>query len=242
LKPRAVSLFFLVVLFVRSISLPAAEVESPFKQGEELLDAGRITQAEELAAKSLRENSRSGPALAFDGRVKFYQGRYPEALASLEKSLAVDSQDQRAQGWKLLTQLTLDVVKTLKRFESPHFALYLDEKRDGILAPYALETLEKSYEAIGAALGYYPKEKVRVEIASDAPSFNAISTLSLRDIEETGAVGICKFNKLMIISPRALSFGYRWLDSVSHEYVHYVIVNISNHQARIWLFNGTARS
>jgi len=176
LKPRAVSLFFLVVLFVRSISLPAAEVESPFKQGEELLDAGRITQAEELAAKSLRENSRSGPALAFDGRVKFYQGRYPEALASLEKSLAVDSQDQRAQGWKLLTQFTLDVVKTLKRFESPHFALYLDEKRDGILAPYALETLEKSYEAIGAALGYYPKEKVRVEIAPDATSFNAIST------------------------------------------------------------------
>ena len=242
MKYRAVPfLFLLVVLFARSATLPAAEVDSPFKQGEELLDAGRITQAEELATKSLRENSRSGAALAFDGRVKFYQGRYPEALASLEKSLAVDSQDQRAQGWKLLTQFTLDVVKTLKRFESPHFALYLDEKRDGILAPYALETLEKSYDAIGAALGYYPKEKVRVEIAPDAPSFNAISTLSLRDIEETGAVGICKFNKLMIISPRALSFGYRWLDSVSHEYVHYAIVNVSNNQAPIWLHEGTAR-
>ena len=82
--------------------------------------------------------------------------------------------------------------------------------------------MEKSYEAIGAELGYFPKEKVRVEVAPDATSFNAISTLSLRDIEETGAVGICKFNKLMIISPRALSFGYRWVDSLSHEYLHYV--------------------
>jgi tetratricopeptide (TPR) repeat protein len=214
--------------------------EREFKQGEELLEAWRIAQAEELAAKSLKENSKSAPALAFDGRVKFYQGRYQEALASLEKALAIDSKEQRTQGWKLLTQFTLDVVKTLKRFESPHFVIYLDEKRDGILAARALETLEKTYDAIGAELGYYPKEKVRVEIAPDATSFNAISTLSLRDIEETGAVGICKFNKLMIISPRALSFGYRWLDSVSHEYVHYVIVALSNNQAPIWLHEGMA--
>jgi tetratricopeptide (TPR) repeat protein len=241
LKHRAISLLSFFVPFVLAVNLLAAEVDSPFKEGEELLDAGRIQQAEELAAKSLRENSRSAAALAFDGRVKFYQGRYPEALAALEKALAIDSKDQRSQGIKLLTQFTQDVVKTLKRFESPHFVVYLDEKRDGILASHALETLEKTYEAIGAELGYYPKEKVRVEIAPDATSFNAISTLSLRDIEETGAVGICKFNKLMIISPRALSFGYRWLDSVSHEYVHYAIVAASNNQAPIWLHEGMAR-
>jgi len=95
--------------------------------------------------------------------------------------------------------------------------------------------------ATGADLGFYPKEKVRVEIAPDATSFNALSTLSLRDIEETGAVGICKFNKLMIISPRALSFGYRWLDSLSHEYQHYAIVGLTNNQAPIWLHEGMAR-
>jgi tetratricopeptide (TPR) repeat protein len=216
------------------------KIDREFKEGEELLEAWRITEAQQLATKALQENPKSAAALAFDGRLKFYQGRYQEALASFDKALAIDSKDQRAQGFKLLTQFTQDVVKTLKRFESSHFIVYLDDKRDGILAARALETLEKSYENIGAELGYYPKEKVRVEIAPDAPSFNAVSTLSLRDIEETGAVGICKFNKLMIISPRALSFGYRWLDSVSHEYVHYVIVAISNNQAPIWLHEGMA--
>ncbi len=54
-------------------------------------------------------------------------------------------------------------------------------------------------------------------------------------------MGICKFNKLMIISPRALSFGYRWLDSLSHEYLHYAIVALSNNQAPIWLHEGMAR-
>jgi len=238
--PRLLSLTVLVFLAATQ-SLFAAQSDSPFKRGIELLDAWRIAEAEQLAAAALRDNPKSAAALDFDARVKFYQGRYPEAVASMEKALAIDSNDQRRQALKLHTQLTQDVAKNLKRVESAHFVIYLDDKRDGILAPYALDTLEKSYEAIGAELGYYPKEKVRVEIAPDATSFNAISTLSLRDIEETGAVGICKFNKLMIISPRVLSFGYRWVDSLSHEYVHYAIVALSNNQAPIWLHEGMAR-
>ena len=241
MKRRTLFPVSLLVSLALAVNLWAGETDAKFTAGEELLEAWRITQAEELAAKSLRENPKSATALDFDARVKFYQGRYPEALAASERALAIDSKDPRRQALKLLSQLTVDVVKTLKRYESAHFIVHLDDKRDGILAAHALDTLEKSYEAIGAELGYYPKEKVRVEIAPDATSFNAISTLSLRDIEETGAVGICKFNKLMIISPRALSFGYRWVDSLSHEYLHYAIVGLTNNQAPIWLHEGMAR-
>jgi tetratricopeptide (TPR) repeat protein len=237
-----VSLFPIFALYLLlAAKAHGAEADPKFKAGEELLDAWRIDQAEEISAKALKEEPKSAAALEFDGRVKFYQGRYPEALAALDRALAIDSSNQRRQALKLFTQLTVDVHKSLKRHESTHFILFVDDKRDGILAPLALDTLEKSYETTGAELGYYPKEKVRVEIAPDATSFNAISTLSLRDIEETGAVGICKFNKLMIISPRALSFGYRWLDSLSHEYQHYAIVGLTNNQAPIWLHEGMAR-
>jgi len=227
-------------LFLATRAL-GAEADPKFQAGEELLDAWRVTQAEELAAQALKDNPKSAAALEFDGRVKFYQGRYPEALNLLDRALALESSNQRRQALKIFSQLTIDVHKNLKRYESAHFVLFVDDKRDGILIAHALDTLEKSYQAIGAELGYYPKEKVRVEIAPDAPSFNAISTLSLRDIEETGAVGICKFNKLMIISPRALSLGYRWLDSLSHEYLHYAIVGLTNNQAPIWLHEGMAR-
>jgi tetratricopeptide (TPR) repeat protein len=235
--------FFSALLFLLVIAAQAlgAETDPKFKAGEELLDAWRIPQAEELAAGALKESPKSAAALEFDARVKFYQGRYAEALAVFDRALAIDSTDQRRQALKLFTQLTLDVHKTLKRYESAHFVLFVDDKRDGLLVAHALDTLERSYQAVGSELGYYPKEKVRVEIAPDATSFNAISTLSLRDIEETGAVGICKFNKLMIISPRALSFGYRWLDSLSHEYLHYAIVGLTNNQAPIWLHEGMAR-
>jgi tetratricopeptide (TPR) repeat protein len=236
------NLFFLLLVFlITPASLCAAEADAKFKPGDELLDAWRIAEAETFAAKALREDTKSAGAHAFDGRVKFYHGRYQDALAAFDKALALDSKDERHQGYKLLAQFTVDVVKNLQRFESAHFIVYLDGKRDGILASYALDTLEKSYTAIGAELGYFPQQKVRVEIAPDASSFNAISTLSLRDIEETGAVGICKFNKLMIISPRALSLGYRWVDSLSHEYLHYAIVGLTNNKAPIWLHEGMAR-
>jgi tetratricopeptide (TPR) repeat protein len=45
----------------------------------------------------------------------------------------------------------------------------------------------------------------------------------------------------MIISPRVLLQGYRWLDSLSHEYMHYVIVGASDNKAPIWLHEGMAR-
>jgi tetratricopeptide (TPR) repeat protein len=240
-KPFKIFVVIFLFLFAAAGQLCAAEADPKFKAGDDLLDAWRTAEAEELAAKALRQDGKSAGAHAFDGRLKFYQGRYQDALAAFDRALAIDAKDERNQAYKLLSQLTLDAVKNLKRFESAHFALYLDEKRDGVLAPYALDALEKSYTAVGAELGYQPKQKVRVEIAPDASTFNAISTLSLRDIEETGAVGICKFNKLMIISPRALSLGYRWVDSLSHEYLHYAIVALTNNQAPIWLHEGMAR-
>lgn len=236
--------FILVTLLALHPHSAAAETEplSPLiKQVEEHLEAWSLSQADEIVSRLVREDPNSPLALDLNARVKFYQGRYEEALRSLEQALAIESANERRQALRLLVQRTHDTVKRLKRFESTHFILYLDEDRDGILAPHALDTLEKSYKAIGKALGYFPHAKVRVEIAPDVASFNAISTLSLRDIEETGAVGICKFNKIMTISPRALMQGYRWLDSLSHEYLHYAIVGLTDNKAPIWMHEGMAR-
>lgn len=219
----------------------AAAIEQRLKEAEDHLEAWRAAQAFEVSSRLVQENPESPLALDLHGRVKFYQGRYEDALKLMEQALAIESANERRQALRLLAQRTHDTVRKLKPFESSHFILYLDEERDGILVPYALDALERSYQSIGEALGYFPKEKVRVEIAPDVASFNAISTLSLRDIEETGAVGICKFNKIMTISPRTLLQGYRWLDSLSHEYLHYVIVALSDNKAPIWLHEGMAR-
>lgn len=234
-------LTFPLTLFALRPACPAADADPRVKEAEEHLDAWRIGEAEKIAAALIKENPRSPAALDVSAEVAFFQGRYDDAARRIEEALALDARDEKRQAARVRMQRTRDTVAKLKRFESEHFIFFLDEARDGILLPYAIDALEKSYRTLGKALGYLPPVKVRVEIAPDAAAFNAVSTLSRRDIEETGAVGICKFNKIMTISPRVLLQGYRWLDSLSHEYLHYVIVAASDNKAPIWLHEGMAR-
>jgi tetratricopeptide (TPR) repeat protein len=149
--------------------------------------------------------------------------------------------DERMRGLALFMEGAAGVITPLRRFESPHFLIALDEKQDGILVDYIVDGLEKTYRLMARRYGFEPQEKIRAEIFPDARSFYFASTLSARDIEVTGAVGVTQFNKLMVLSPRALVYGYRWLDSLSHEYLHYLIMKVTGNRAPIWFHEGLAK-
>ncbi|NIO07577.1 MAG: tetratricopeptide repeat protein [Deltaproteobacteria bacterium] len=234
-------LFFIVGILSTPLAAGAESQQLLLQKAAEHLEGWRVPEAAQVIAKLDTTGPESLAVLDLQAQLAFYEGNYAEAFTIAEKGLAIESASEERQTMRLLAQRTRDAIGKLKRFESEHFVLFLDEQQDGILVPWLLDGLEKTYKAIGKELGYYPSEKVRVEIAPDVSTFNAISTLSLRDIEETGAVGICKFNKVMAISPRTLTHGYRWLDSLSHEYLHYVIVALSDNKAPIWLHEGIAR-
>lgn len=89
--------------------------------------------------------------------------------------------------------------------------------------------------------GFESGEKIRVEVFPDTRAFYLASTLSARDIEVAGAVGVTQFNKLMVVSPRALVHGYRWLDALSHEYLHFLIMKLTGNKAPIWFHEGLAK-
>ena len=233
------------VLGVLPISGHTADDESKAPEGveeaEALIGAWHVEDAQEVIPDLLRDNPESPEVLDIAALLAYYQGDYEKSLSTLAKALAIEADNEQRHALNLLLQQTRDTTKHFKRFESEHFILYLDERRDGILAGPALTALEQAHTEVGRELGYWPRSKVRVEIAPDVAAFNAISTLSLRDIEETGAIGLCKFNKVMIISPRVLAHGYRWLDSLTHEYIHFAIVNLTKNKAPIWLHEGVAR-
>lgn len=241
------ALLLLAFVFHAAASLPAYGAESvaasdeKVAEAEALIAAWRVEEAQELLPDLLRDHGESAEVLDLSAMLAYYQGDYPKALETLGKALAIDSNSEQRHALNLLLQQTHDTTRDFKRFESDHFVLYLDEPRDGLLTKPALAALEKAHEEVGRELGYWPRSKVRIEIAPDVSAFNAISTLSLRDIEETGAIGLCKFNKVMIISPRVLAHGYRWLDSLTHEYIHFAIVNLTRNKAPIWLHEGIAR-
>jgi tetratricopeptide (TPR) repeat protein len=179
--------------------------------------------------------------LEIASQIAFHRGDYQESLKLMKLAMEVGGEDDHRRGYALLAEETIHVLAPFRRFETPHFVITLDEKKDGVLIDYLTDALEKTYRVMAQQYGFRPREKVRIELFPDPRAFYLASMLSVRDIEVTGAVGLTKFNKLQILSPRALVYGYRWLDAISHEYMHYLIVKLTSNRAPIWFHEGMAK-
>ena len=90
-------------------------------------------------------------------------------------------------------------------------------------------------------MNHFPRGRIRVEVYPTKESFSKASTLSMETLKRSGAIGICKFHRLMILTPQALPLGYRWMDALAHEYTHLMVNELSHSRAELWLHEGTAR-
>ncbi len=172
--------------------------------------------------------------------VDFYRGDYSGAKEYGQKALGgKDLKDE--------TPLLNYIVRAsgkgpqFNEIKSEHFIIRYAHPKDIILAEYAKDVLEKSHFEIGLDLETYPQDRVIVEIYPDMKSFTLASTLPPENVEKTGVVGICKFNRIMILSPRLLPKGYSWADTLAHEYVHYVVFLKSENTVPVWLHEGIAK-
>jgi len=191
--------------------------------------------------EALAKEPKDPELLELASQIAFHRGDYQESLKLMKLAMEAGGENDTRRAYALLTEETINVLTPFKRYETPHFVILLDEKQDGILMDYLTDCLEKTYQVMAKQYGFQPKEKVRVELFPDARAFYLASTLSVRDIEVTGAVGLTKFNKLQFLSPKALVYGYRWLDAISHEYMHYLIVKSTSNKAPIWFHEGLAK-
>src|SRR5205807_9810296 len=124
---------------------------------------------------------------------------------------------------------------------SAHFVLRTRPGKDALLVPYALEGLEKAYTALSKDLGVSPPAKIRVEVYESAQALSRVSPLTVAEIKASGTIALCKYNRLMITSPRALLRGYAWLDTLSHEFTHYLVTKKGRNSVPIWLQEGLAK-
>lgn len=191
----------------------------------------------ELAALEKIAPADVEPLAYYQGRVAFEEGRYDDAVKLLEKAGLTD----KPGSWIRLARDTGAIVGNYEKAESAHFIFLYPKGRDAVLVPWALEALENARAALEKDLGYAPPGKVRVEIVSSAGELAKVSTLTKEAIRTTGTIAICKFNKLMVTSPKAVVTGYDWLDTVSHEYVHLVVSRKSRNTVPIWMHEGLAK-
>lgn len=209
-------------------------------EGEVLLERWQPEAARQWAEKRLASEPEHPVWRFVLAQALFELGRYPAALETFERLLQI-APHPRIQAYREFVAATIQSTSTLQPMETAHFRILLDPEKDAALVPYLSEVLEQSYQRLGDIFNFTPTEKIRVEIFPTTATFYPASSLSTRDIEVSGAIGICKFNKIMLLSPRNLARGYRWTDSLSHEYIHYIVVHLSHNNAPIWLHEGMAK-
>lgn len=215
-----------------------ADLQREVTEGYLLIDQWRFEEAETQTQKLLKQYPNSGDVHFLNARVEFYKGNYEKASKILE---TVEDQYHTVKEFKTLVSNTHEATSVFVTQESEHFIFRYIDGPDQVLIPYAKEVMEKSYQVLGKILGYFPKQKVRVEIYPDRIPFSRISPLTLKDIMTSGTVALCKYNRIMMISPGSLVRGYSWMDTLSHEYVHYLLSSKSHNNAPLWLHEGIAK-
>ncbi|MBM4055229.1 MAG: tetratricopeptide repeat protein [Planctomycetes bacterium] len=248
MKRKAIITMMMLILFLvfqeniaKARSNEFFDILGEIVYGEECLNAWQIEDAKKIAEKVLLLAPDDSHVCYFAGKVRFYEGRYEEALGLLKKAQKAPEVIQQAEGFYQFVQTIYRTAGKFKEIESEHFIFRFLEEKDAILAEYALDTLESAYHAIGSDLNYFPEGKILVEVYPDAESFCTISTLTQKEIETSGTIAICLFNRVIITSPRLQPRGYEWLDTLTHEYVHYVIMKKTYNRVPVWLHEGIAK-
>ena len=205
--------------------------------GFEALEAWQLEAALSEAKKLLKEDPKDDRALWLAARVQNARGNHLEALSMMQNINGL------AQVHHTLIEGPAYYTADSYLLESEHFKIRFRDK-DEIVAFYAQEVLEKTYRRIGAQLDFYPAEsdeKIAVEIYPDARGLSRATGLSIRQIETSGTIAVCKYHRLMIISPLAAANGYSWADTLAHEFIHLVISKKSRNKVPIWLHEGVAK-
>ena len=212
---------------------------------EAQLEAWDLPSAQKALDELVHEHPDSPEAAYFRGRLLFEQGKYDEAAKAFalaqERGALPGGFEAAVENDARLARAAAEETKGDAVFESEHFVLRTRPGKDALLGPYALSALEKAYAGLTKDLGVTPPAKIRVEVYESAKALSRVSPLTVEQIKASGTIALCKYSRLMITSPKALLRGYPWLDTLSHEFVHYLVTQRGRNTVPIWLQEGLAK-
>lgn len=186
------------------------------------------------------------------GILAVYEARYAEAESTLAALVAGadPATDPATDPIGARAAHYLDVARgatlalgegSVLRSEDGRVEIAFADPRDEILAPYLFEAMAAAYDELGDDIGVHPDHPIRFEIYDDPGKLALVTPLTLDNIYTTGTVGICKYRRIMMITPRVMVYGYGWLDTAVHEYVHYLVTMRTHDNAPVWMQEGLAK-
>lgn len=223
-----------------SDSASDADVVTAARKVDALLDAWRFREAGAVLA-ALEKRAPNAPETAYvDGYHRFVLGDYDGAVRSLDKAMAGAPKNADVQELANLAHEAAAAIKDHREERSAH-ALIRYPPEDAVLVPYAREAVEAAYRALHEDIGFEPELPIRIELYRSPADLAAVSSLSQAEVARTGTIALCKWARLMVTTPRALAYGYPWLDTINHELVHYAVSSLTGDRAPVWLQEGLAK-
>ena len=238
LRRDALTLVYLVCL-----ALTPPVYAQGIAEVNELISAWQTEEARSLLERIKSQGEETPLTQLMSGRLAFMTGDYKEAVDYFEAALIADPNlEAQVSGLVNTARDTLRHLGQMNELRSDdgRFLLrYFNE--DKLLMPYLMEVLQATDKALSEDFQYVPPGRVVVEIYPSADYLAKVSSLTEEDIETSGTIALCKYNRLMFTSPRGLVRGYGWRDTVAHEFVHYYVTKYSANTVPIWLHEGIAK-
>lgn len=183
------------------------------------------------------------------GVLAFNRAAYAEAESLLAGAVssgqlpAVGSLQEEAQHYLALARGAQRALGPATTITSPdgQVELVFASAKDELIAPYLFAAMADARRALEADLGIVPDHPVRFEILDEAVKLALVSPLSKENVYTTGTVGITKYRRIIMVTPRVMLYGYGWLDTAVHEYVHYLVTLKTRNHAPVWLQEGLAK-
>lgn len=236
---RTVLVFFSLAALLGAPSRPA-RAASEWATVERLYSEWRFEEADRALAALLGTHPGEPGTLLAQGYERFLAGDFRAALAEYTSATLHGVPSASIQDRIDLVAGSAKVVEGYLERRSSHF-IFRFAPEDAVLADYGLETLEAAAAALGTDLGFSPARPIPVDIVRHGGDLATMTTLTEAEIERTGTVAVSKWSRIMLTSPRAMRLGYEWQDSLSHEFVHYVIAALTHDRAPVWLQEGLAK-
>jgi hypothetical protein len=175
------------------------------------------------------------------GRLAIYAHEYDNAAALFQRpDLAATNEGAElgdiARGCAQGTAATVEV-----RDDEHGLIVDLQDDDDRALVPLLAETAIKVRAQLLKDLGVELARPLRIDLVRDQFTLAAMTGLPEQAARTTGTVAVAKWGRVTMISPRATSHGYPWLDTLAHEMTHLALSQGTRDRAPLWLQEGVAK-
>lgn len=117
----------------------------------------------------------------------------------------------------------------------------LQDDDDRALVPLIVDTALRARTMLVKDLGVELPLPVHIDLVRDQFALAAMTGLPEQAARTTGTVAVAKWGRVTMLSPRATSGNYAWLDTLAHEMTHLALSRGTRDKAPLWLQEGVAK-